>query len=377
MRIGILTLPLHFNYGGILQAYALQTVLERMGHEVTLIERKQKPYKIVLWKIPLSYSKRLLKKLSGYKTTILLEKKLNNEFFHNLPIIQQHTDKFISKYIKRKFYDDFCEIKENDYDAIIVGSDQIWRPLYYPKIEDAFLNFTKNWDILRIAYAASFGTDRWEYTLHQTKRCGKLLHKFNLVSVRELSGIKLCNVHWGLSPELVLDPTLLLDVKEYVSLFRNTNTPPRHNNLLCYILDETKEKQELIKKIADEKNLNIFRVNSYAEDRDADLKNRIQPPVEYWLRGFYDAEFIITDSFHACVFSIIFKKPFIAYGNSNRGLTRFSSLLTIFGLQDRLITKIEQYKSLKDIDYEYVYNILDEKRNESIKILSSAISHKR
>lgn len=377
MRIGILTLPLHFNYGGILQAYALQTVLERMGHEVTLIEREQKPYKLALWKKPLSYSKRLLKKLSGHKTTILLEKKLNNEVFHNLPIIQQHTDKFISKYINRKFYNDFYDIKENDYDAFIVGSDQIWRPLYYPKIEDAFLDFTENWDVLRIAYAASFGTDRWEYTEHQTKRCGRLLHKFSLVSVRELSGIKLCNVHWGLSPELVLDPTLLLDIKDYINLFKNTNTPKSHDGLLCYILDETKEKNELIKQIADEKHLNVFRVNSYAEDRNADLRDRIQPHVESWLRGFYDAKFVITDSFHACVFSIIFKKPFIAYGNCDRGLTRFSSLLTLFGLQDRLITKIEQYKSLKDIDYECVYNILNEKRGESIKILSSAISHKR
>ena len=101
MRVAILTLPLHFNYGGILQAYALQTILERLGHEAFIIEKEQKPLKINLWKKPFIYIKRLIKKTINYKTSIFLEKKLNYELFHNLPIIQQNTDKFISNHIKR------------------------------------------------------------------------------------------------------------------------------------------------------------------------------------------------------------------------------------------------------------------------------------
>lgn len=79
MRIGILTLPLHTNYGGILQAYALQTVLERMGHEACLIEKIRKPLKMPLWKAPLSYGKRILKKMMGYQSIIFFEQKINRE----------------------------------------------------------------------------------------------------------------------------------------------------------------------------------------------------------------------------------------------------------------------------------------------------------
>ncbi len=80
-----------------------------------------------------------------------------------------------------------------------------------------------------------------------------------------------------------------------------------------------------------------FRVNSRVEDINAPLAERVQPPVEQWLRGFIDSRFVITDSFHACVFSIIFNKPFIAVTNRGRGVSRFRSLLSMFGLESRLL----------------------------------------
>ena len=90
--------------------------------------------------------------------------------------------------------------------------------------------------------------------------------------------------------------------------------------------------------IIKEKQLNIVRVNSKVEDITAKLEERIQPYVEQWLCGFYDADFVVTDSFHACVFSIIFNKPFIVCGNKKRGSARFLSLLSSFNLLDRYIT---------------------------------------
>lgn len=106
-------------------------------------------------------------------------------------------------------------------------------------------------------------------------------------------------------------------------------------NLLVYILDESEEKEKLVRLVANKK-LIPFNVNSRVEDILALLSERIQLPVETWLRGFYDAEFIITDSFHACVFSIIFNKPFLVIGNRDRGLTRIESLLEDFDMLDRL-----------------------------------------
>ena len=368
MKIAILTLPLHTNYGGILQAYALQTVLERMGHEVCLIEKRRRPVRLPLWKAPLVYGKRILKNMAGHPFPIFYEQKINREE----PWVRQNTDKFVARYIKRRIVGDFSEIKEGDYDAFVVGSDQIWRPIYFnDRIERAFLDFTEGWDVKRIAYAASFGTDEWEYTQGQTRRCGELLKRFDAVSVREASGTVLCRKHFGVEAQHVLDPTMLLAREDYIRLFESANTPKSNGTLLNYILDDTPEKTALVNKIAGERHLVPFKVNSRVEDKTAPLADRIQPPVEQWLRGFHDAEFVVTDSFHACVFSIIFQKPFIVVGNAKRGLSRLSSLLAMFGLESQLRTvgytgHIAQGK----FDWNRVAPLLEAQRNYAFSFLS-------
>ena len=148
---------------------------------------------------------------------------------------------------------------------------------------------------------------------------------FDAVSVRESSAVELCEKHFDTSAMHVLDPTMLLDTSDYIKLFEEANTPQSPGSLMCYILDENKEKQEVISCIEQTLHLKSFSVNSKYEVADAPLEERIQPSVEAWLRGFNDAEFVITDSFHACVFSILFEKPFIVYGNKNRGMARFNS----------------------------------------------------
>lgn len=371
MRIGILTLPLHTNYGGILQAYALQTVLERMGHDVSLIEKRREPLKLPLWKAPLSYGKRILKNMLSHPFPIFYEQKVNRE----TPIIRQYTDKFIAQYIKRRSIDDYTDVYENDFDAIVVGSDQIWRPKYFPNIETAYLDFTGGWNIRRIAYAASFGTDEWEYTPKQSMKCGRLLQGFDIVSVREKSGVDLCRDHFHVQATYVLDPTMLLEPKDYIKLCEAAGTPKSPGTLLSYILDEAPEKTALIEKIAKDKGLVPFRVNSKVEDINAPLPERIQPPVEQWLRGFYDAEFVVTDSFHACVFSILFNKPFLVIGNAARGMSRFTSLLSTFGLEDRLIDCNSSIDSKTDnIQWNKVMTLLDYNRKRSRDFLSNQLS---
>lgn len=367
MKIGILTLPLHTNYGGILQAYALQTVLERMGHNVEVIDF-QRPYKLPLWKKHFVYAKRTIKKYVLKKNVRIFKEEYKRKI---KSIIRQHTQLFIDKYIHRRTIESFSEIKESDYDCIVVGSDQIWRPKYFSRIENAFLKFAEGWNIKRMAYAASFGTDEWEYTGKQTAKCARLLKQFDAVSVREASGVDLCREHLGVKAQHVLDPTMLLDAADYIKLFEAAGTPKSKGKLLNYILDETPEKQALINRIAKEKSLVPFRVNSKVEDRFAPLTERIQPPVEQWLRGFCDAEFVVTDSFHACVFSILFNKPFVVIGNTERGLARFNSLLSLFGLEDRLITNMAEYDTDFAVNDDNVYKILEGKRQEASRLLDS------
>lgn len=370
MRIAILTLPLHTNYGGILQAYALQTILERMGHEVCVIERRPRPTRLPLWKMPYSYGKRIIKNLTGHPYPVFYEQKKDRE----APVVAQNTNKFINKYIKRRVVNEFSDIHKEDFNSIVVGSDQIWRPKYFPKIETAYLNFTKDWNIKRIAYAASFGTDEWEYSPKQTQNCRHLITKFEAVSVREKSGIDLCHKYLDVNAKQVLDPTLLLKTEDYISLFKSIGVPKSPGNLLGYILDNTPEKVSFIDHIAKLKGLIPFRVDSKVENKIAPLNERIQPPLENWLRGFYDAEFVITDSFHACVFSILFHKLFFVIGNKERGMSRFQSLLSMFGLEDRLVDIHSPINLNSNIDWNDVDNVLNKKREEARRFLTNSLA---
>lgn len=374
MRIGIITLRLHTNYGGILQAYALQTVLERMGHNVVLIEKYKAPLSLPKWKMPLSYGKRIIKRLFGKKCIIFYEKRYNQE----MQIISKNTNEFINKYINRVIIKDFSEIGEDDFNAIIVGSDQVWRTVYYKKdndIKNVYLKFTIGWDIKRIAYAASFGTDKWEYTSKQTIECAELLKYFNAVSVRECSAVDLCRRYFNRDVEQVLDPTLLLNADDYINLFRKANIPQSKGTLLVYILDETPEKCQLIEELIRKTGLIPFRVNTQESNMNIPLNERIQPPVESWIRGFYDAEFVFTDSFHACVFSIIFNKKFIVYGNTQRGLSRFNSLLKTFGMQNRLITSIEEFQTMTQENID-LSEIINREKYKSISFLKNSLNER-
>lgn len=365
MKIGILTLQLHTNYGGILQAYALQTVLERMGHEVVVLNKRHH-LMLPVWKWPYSYPKRIIKKyILGEGGRVFFESYYNRTY----PIVSQNTQLFIDKYIHRLEVEDLFALKEDDFDAFVVGSDQVWRPMFYPgKIENAYLDFAKDWDIKRIAYAASFGTSEWEYTKSQTRRCGELLRKFDVISVREESGVGLCHKHFEVNANHVLDPTMLLSVKDYMCLVEKANIPKSKGSLLCYILDETKSKNDLISKLADDMGLVPFRGNSRVEVRNASLAECIQPPVEQWLRGFMDARMVVTDSFHACVFSIIFNKPFVVVGNIERGLTRIESLLAMFGLQKALYDYNKNF-NVSNVDWNAVNKRLLDLQNYSLDML--------
>lgn len=376
MRIGILTLPLHTNYGGILQAYALQTVLERMGHEVVVFDTPNKQSLPPLWKRPLSYAKRAILKAEGKMDRIFTEQYYNK----TKPIIAQNIQPFIDKYIQRKVITKFTDLQSCDYDAIIVGSDQVWRAKYFPmwnnsSLPNAYLEFARNWKIKRISYAASFGTDEWEYTDKQTQKCKTLLQRFDAVSVRETNGVALCQKYFGVSAEHVLDPTMLLNEKEYSILFQKANTPKSKGTLLDYILDGTEKTQILIKGVAEQKNLKSFSVNNpFENDKTKPLNDRIKLSVETWLRGFYDAEFVITDSFHACVFSILFRKQFAVVVNKERGLSRIDSLLKCFGLETRIVENSAQVMLLAQIDFDGVYDKLEEYRVNSYDFLKSALS---
>lgn len=371
MRIGILTLPLHTNYGGILQAYALQTVLERMGHDVKVINKPMLHASLPVWKWPYSFPKRIIKKYVLHEPVGIFQEQHYNHF---VKVVRQYTQPFIDKNIHQRLLYELNEIKEDEFDAFVVGSDQIWRSIYFhlhwKYLPDAFLDFTERWKVRRISYAASFGRDDIEeYTDIELATIKKDIRRFDAVSVREQSGIKICK-SLGVEAQCVIDPTMLLHASDYLSLIKLTDKNIQNDILCSYVLDSNEEIEALKRRLAAQKHLSIVETNSKIDDPNAPIEQRVQPPVENWLFAFANASFVITDSFHACVFSILFHKQFVVVGNKERGLARISSLLSMFGLSDRFINNLTGYHELPKIDYDKVESILEKKRREANAFLN-------
>lgn len=378
MKIGILTQPLRTNYGGLLQNYALQQILIRAGHEVETLDQQNRQ---------VGWLHAQLFRIKMHLLHLLLPARYRKPRYSpsskELAIIQRNTNHFIECYIKRTpsihAADGFRAVAEaKQYDAYVVGSDQCWRPCYNQFLSAMFLDFDLRPGIKRIAYAASFGTDRWELTPAQTQMAAPLARKFDLVTVREDSGVSLCKDHLGVEAVHVLDPTMLLTKEDYIRLIEQEHEPKSAGTLFNYILDPDAKKTAFIQKVAAQHGLTPFQVlpKYQTETRTKeDIKQRIEdcvfPGVTAWLRAFMDAEMTIVDSFHGMVFSILFNKPFWAIGNAQRGMSRFTSLLKVFHLEDRLLdtNHLDGVDLKTPIDWKMVNAILDEQRKESKKLL--------
>lgn len=372
MRLAIVTLPLHTNYGGLLQAYALKSCLESMGHEADVLDMVDKMPGPKCWKAPMVYAARMFKRaLKGSSgPEVFRERRFRREF----PIVSAETSVFVEKYISPRPIRSFKDVKEGEYDAFVVGSDQVWRPLYFPGVENAFLAFAEGWDVKRVAYAASFGTDDLEFEYVQLEECSKLLAEFDAVSVRESIGVKMCSEWFDRDDAVhVLDPVMLIDSARIKEMADSSRSHVSAGKVMTYILDSSSHKRSIVDFIARVSGKDVFDFPVNAYNREIPVSERVARPVEDWLAAFADADFVVTDSFHGCVLSILLHKKFIAVGNSMRGMARMQSLLDMFGLDSRLVHGIDPEDDgeffLSDPDWEQVDMLLSERRKASIDFL--------
>lgn len=375
MKIGILTQPLHHNYGGILQNYALQKTVKDMGHEVWTIDRD---FYSPGYRKYASIIKRLLLKPINRNAPIRVWATKKEE-----EIIRQHIKTFIKNNIqtteKTTSTKQLVRLHQKyAFDAYIVGSDQVWRPRYSPCLTNYFLDFVESKrNVKKIAYAASFGVDDWEFTEEQTRECARLTKLFEAISVREDSAVELCKKYLNVDAVHLLDPTLLLNKEDYLALINSANTTPSNGDLFVYILDKDEKKTHIVNEVAKQKNLTPFELlpkQFLIEANKNEIEKCIYPPIEQWLRSFLDAKFIITDSFHGTIFSIIFEKPFIVIGNKKRGLSRFNSLLEMFRLEERMINENDKFDFptlSNNIKYDDTSAILQKKHQDSILFLKT------
>ena len=350
MRIGVLTLPLHTNYGGILQAYALCTVLSSMGHEVSLIDGRM--YKVDSFREKISVSLWNIMSVLGLRNGKHPQLQMQDKMVQIIPFIEQRIPNIISP----------NQIKSSTFDSIVVGSDQIWRGEYSPLLP-YFLDFASNWNIRRLAYSASFGVTDWEPSEEQLKLCRDLVKKFDLVTVREKDGIEICRKKLGCDSIWTIDPTMLLDPKIYISLINHISSETS-GKILTYVLDDNDEIGEIIDFAVSSKNREVYYLRLPSE-------NGVNASVETWLRSFYDCDYVITDSFHGAVFSILFNKPFFVYINKERGSSRFETLLEFTGLSSRVISSQDDLLNLSEtIDWNQVNDKIEVERKRCLEFFS-------
>lgn len=374
-KIAILTQPLHVNFGGTLQAFALQKTLIGMGYQVETLNYQ--------WKKVSDFRKFL----SLIRHKALLKKVVYPFFDKELKALRAEHTRFINNNINispiiysvedlKKYFD------ENNFDAVIVGSDQVWRVAYSPRIESFFLDFlSHNSKIKKVAYSASFGIDEWQFDFEKTLEIKSLFHKFNAVSVRENSAVDLCQQYLDIEVKHTLDPTLLLEAREYLELLNSKQKDSENiGKIFVYVLDGNENKEKIINIISQELDRKVFynqpkkkvKNNYFVEN----LEHYIYPSIEDWVKSFSEADFIITDSFHGTVFSIIFNKPFISIVNKERGASRFNSFLGQLNLTNRMVNDVSEINHdliNKKIDYDNVNNKIIDLRKKSLDYLEDSL----
>jgi hypothetical protein len=326
MKVAILTQPLISNYGGIVQNWALQQTLIKMGHEPVTVDFMPHP--------PFLYF--IQENLKSIVSNYLLRRK------RLFLLWSRQRDVDVDAFVKQHIYTtQRCSrlsaslLKKYGIDAIVVGSDQVWRPRYNKGyLADMFLLFARKYSCIKLSYAASFGTDRWELTDKQQRDAKVGIHTFNGVSVRERSGVDLCKEHLSVEATHVLDPTLLLERGDYMKLV-DKNLVPQVPYVLCYVIDPTED------------------ITAKAKEKAAALSAEliVMSPdgckgvsLNKWLSLFYFASFVITDSFHGSVFSVLFGKEFSRVDNLDRGGARFREIDAI--VQSESYLKEQRERSL-------------------------------
>ncbi len=371
MKICILTQPLHTNYGGLLQAYALQKVVQSMGHEVWTEDRKANRYS------PLRKLARtkFLRTIMGQPRYLTAAEKA---------IIQKYTNQFIEKYITTTVAIDSCDkrlLKPYCFEGYIVGSDQVWRREYSPGIENYFLDFATD-ESRKVAYAASFGTEQWSYSPAMSLKIKKLAQRFDCITVRESDAVALCKEHLDVDAMQVVDPTMLLSADDYRKLAADTmqyESKAPNGGVVQYLLDPTEEKKWCAEYIATALNLSLSDIgHSGANTFDGRNANkRVIAPPTFWLTALSQAQYIVTDSFHGVLLAVLFNVPFIALSNPQRGASRFRSLLEPLGLQDRLVLPTKRVPKTiihNAIDFAHINKLIEERREECLAILRDALA---
>jgi len=387
VKIGIITIYFRsYNYGGLLQSYALtEFINKKTKHQAEQISYAALPVKKNLsekWDLIKGFSIKSLLEKAIIKLDILCRIILKPDISKKFKKREQLCDDF------RNMVPHSVETTDNDlkslnqkYDVFISGSDQVWNPntFHSPFFLDFVMDHKK-----KIAFAASMGVNA--LSIRQKKKLLPLISRFDFISVREKRAKKIlekCIPDTEI--QIVLDPVLLLDTSEWNRIARSLIKDQKY--IYAYFLGERQKNIRLSKKTAKILNLPIatvpyiYRRYNGFDHKFGDIKLYDAGPCEF-LGLIRDAAFILTDSFHATVFSVVFKKPFFVYdrdleNDTNSMNSRLVDFLEKLGLEDRRISNEKQLtteKTAETIDYQRVYSILQKEKENAMEFLFKALN---
>lgn len=369
-RVGVITWYSGPNYGTNLQAIALQKVIGKLGYYPELIN-------FVPPEIP-QKKRKIISKIKSFIPNQILKMKhviVENKFGEAISNRDKKLNQAIEENCKLSTFigndQEYVEIC-NFYNMLIFGSDQIWNPNWFHPFYYADYEKIKT---PRIAYAPSIGVTKIRDDVIESYK--NALNHFSSIAVREDSGVELLNQITGRECTKVVDPTLLLTAHEWDDVFKIRNTKDEY--VLFYLLKDNRNHINAVIKFAKENNLKL-KIIPYQNDTyliDGEIFADAGP--KEFIELIRNAKYVITDSFHGMVFSIIYKKQFYA-------LTRFDDksqesqnsrvyqIINEYGLQNRLqLFDTREIVESKPIDYDSAYKILDVQINTSIQYLKDML----
>jgi len=357
-KIGIVTICDYNNYGNRLQNYALQEILKQYNCNVKTIQNdfklnqayKKKKVFLIRIKFILKYIKK----------TFIVKKTERLKFFLKF-------NKYIN--ITKSVFNLMGNNNLSRYNYIIVGSDQVWNPNFGRLTEFDLLDFTDNKN--KISFSASFGIDSLPEDYKKTTEYA--LKKFKKISVREDAGKKIIKDLTGRTDiEVLVDPTMLLSAKEWDEVAKRPKQLNKDKYILNYFLGEMSEKRKQeIEKIAKENDCEIINIL----DKNSPF---YQTGPSEFLYLEKNAFLICTDSFHSCVFAIIYNRPFVVFDREDNTVSmnsRIETLLNKFMLQDRKYNGKLTEEQLKH-NYENAYKILEKEKQKAYDFLNTALDIK-
>lgn len=386
-KIAIVSCYFQHNYGSMLQAYATQKVLDKIGYEnetidISVLNKEIKKAKLKYF-IKASLTSDILLSKFGMAKNVIRKKFFKDSYVTMSNIRDKKFDEFSQRYFRLSnaytSKNELSQICEKKYSTVLVGSDQLWLPGniaadYYT------LNFVPE-TVNSVAYATSFGQSG--LPSESAKKAAIFLRKIKHIGVREESGQKIVKELTGRNVPVVCDPTLLFTGDEWMEI-QEKGPIVNGKYILCYFLGNNPLHRNFAKRLKNETGYKILALTHLDEFVKSDESYADETPYEIgpadFLNLIRNAEYVCTDSFHCSVFSILYERQFFTFRRYLRNTkqstnSRLDTLFKMVGITDRLLKGTENItECLKLVtDFEVVHKKIGEIRLESYKYLIAAL----